>query len=205
MDVKARILQQAEVLFLRNGIKGVSMDDIAAALSMSKKTLYKAFANKDEIVQAAMTSHLHKVQGDCVRIGERAANAVQKMVLLSRWADSQFSEVHPSIIHDLRKFHPVTWALFREHQYTFILAQIIHNLRRGIAEGVFRANLDVGVLARLHLGQAELVFDPELYPPEQFTTTRIHQTLDEHFLLGIATPHGQQLFAEYRHQPEMAR
>lgn len=179
------------------------MDNIAAALSMSKKTLYKAFANKDEIVQAAMSSHLSKVQANCARISREAVNSVQKMVLIARWADAQYHEVHPSIVHDLRKFHPVTWALFREHQYSFLLAQLIHALRRGITEGVFRTNLDVGVLARLHLGQVELVFDAELYPPDQFSAARIHQSLDEHFLLGIATPYGQQLFAEYQQQPTL--
>ena len=201
MEARERILQQAETMFLRNGIKGVSMDDIAVTLSMSKKTLYKAFANKDGIVQAAMSSHLSKVRADGTRIGSGAVNAVQKMVLFARWADAQFNEVHPSIVHDLRKFHPVTWAWFQEHQYTFLLAQLIHNLRRGIREGVFRPNFDVGILARLHLGQVERVFNPELYPPDQFSAVRIHQSLDEHFLLGIATPRGQQLFAEYQQRP----
>jgi len=180
------------------------MDDIAAGLSMSKKTLYKAFANKDEIVQAVISDHLRKVQADFARVGDRAANAVEKTVLLARWADEHFEQVHPSIIHDLRKYHPVTWALFREHQSCFMLELISRNLHRGIAEGVFRPDLDVAVLARLQLGLVELVFDLELYPPDQFLAPHVHRIIDEHFLLGIATPHGQQLFAEYRRQPQAA-
>ena len=65
MENKDRILHHASALFLRNGIKSVSMDDIAASLAMSKKTLYKTFANKDEIVLGVMAGHLSKVQGEC--------------------------------------------------------------------------------------------------------------------------------------------
>lgn len=199
METKDRILTHAAALFLRNGIKSVSMDDIAAELAMSKKTLYKFFTNKDEIVQGMVTQHLSTVQGECCAIAGHAPNAVAQMLDVSRWADQQFSNIHPRIFHDLRKYHPVAWKLFAAHKSTFILDQITQNLRRGIAEGLFRPDLDVEVLARLSLAQIELTFDPESYPPAQFTPQRVNRVLDEHFLLGVVTRQGHELIADYRH------
>jgi AcrR family transcriptional regulator len=202
MENKDRILTRASALFLRNGIKSVSMDDIATDLGMSKKTLYKTFTNKDEIVLGVMTAHLNQVQGECARFEGISADAVREMLDISAWADQQFSNVHPSIFYDLKKYHPTTWSLFSEHKSTFILEQITKNLRRGIAEGLFRADLDVEVLARLNLAQIELAFDPDLYPPAQFSPLRVNKVFDEHFLLGVATLKGHRLFNKYQHITE---
>lgn len=200
MELKARILQHASALFMHNGIKSVSMDDIAADLAMSKKTLYKAFANKDELVTAAMTERMSRIQDECRRVQAPAANAVEQMLDLAAWADEQFSHTHPSIFYDLRKYHPTAWAAFQHHKNTFILSQIIDNLRRGVAEGLFRADLDVEVLARLSLAQIDLTFNPELYPPAQFSPLRVNRVLDDHFLRGVVTLAGYRLI-EQHHQP----
>ncbi|RZK13353.1 MAG: TetR/AcrR family transcriptional regulator [Hymenobacter sp.] len=202
METKDRILTRAAALFLRNGIKSVSMDDIATDLGMSKKTLYKTFTNKDDIVLAVMTDHLCKAQGECARFASVSADAVREMLDISAWADEQFANVHPSIFYDLRKYHPAAWALFSTHKSTFILDQITRNLRRGIAEGLFRSDLDVEVLARLNLAQIELTFNPDLYPPAQFAPSRVNKVFDEHFLLGVATLKGHRLFNKYQHITE---
>ena len=202
MEPKARIITHASAIFLRHGIKSVSMDDIAADLAMSKKTLYKTFTNKDEIVLGVVTTHLTQAQGECTRVASTAADAVQEMLNISAWADQQFSNIHPSIFYDLKKYHPAAWALFSAHKNAFILDQITQNLRRGMAEGLFRADLDVDVLARLNLAQIELAFDPELYPPTQFAPIRVNKVFDEHFLLGVATLKGHRLFNQYQHITE---
>jgi AcrR family transcriptional regulator len=202
MENKDRILTRAGALFLRNGIKSVSMDDIAADLGMSKKTLYKTFASKDAIVLAVMSGHLGQAQGECTRVASTAANAVEEMLNLSAWADKEFANVHPSIFYDLKKYHPESWALFATHKNAFILDQITANLRRGITEGLFRADLDVDVLARLNLAQIEMAFDPDRYPPAQFSPVRVNRVFDEHFLLGVATLKGHRLFNKYQHITE---
>lgn len=202
MEAKDRIISRANALFLRNGIKSVSMDNIAADLGMSKKTLYKVFTNKDELVLAVVSTELMGAQCECANVAGRAANAVEEMVMLSRWADEQFANVHPSIFYDLRKYYPAAWAQFSAHKNTFILEQITRNLRRGVAEGLFRPDLDVEVLARLNLAQIDLAFDPDLYPPAQFSPIRVNKVFDEHFLLGVATLKGRRLFNKYQHITE---
>ncbi|MGI4833828.1 MAG: TetR/AcrR family transcriptional regulator [Janthinobacterium lividum] len=201
MELQARILQHASALFMRNGIKSVSMDDIATDLAMSKKTLYKAFANKDELVTATMTNHMSRVQSECLRVQAPAHNAVEQLLDLTAWADEQFAHVHPSIFYDLRKYHPAAWGAFQHHKNTFILNQITENLRRGVAEGLFRADLDVEVLARLSLAQIDLTFDPELYPPTQFAPLRVNRVLDDHFLRGVVTLAGYELIERYHRSP----
>jgi hypothetical protein len=56
----------------------------------------------------------------------------------------------------------------------------------------------VEVLARLNLAQIDLAFNPELYPPAQFSPIRVNRVFDEHFLLGVATLKGHRLFNKYQ-------
>ena len=199
MEIKDRILNHAQQLFTRNGIKSVSMDDIAADMAMSKKTLYKWFENKDQIVQAAMSRHLEGTQLDCNTMIQGSTSAIDELFQMLEWVKQEFSNVHPSIFYDLQKFHPTTWQLWQAHKHEFILSQIIQNLHRGIEEGLFRADLDVDVIARLRLAQIELQFNSEVYPPRQFGHhERVSQALLEHFMLGVATLKGHRLINQYR-------
>ncbi len=203
MEIKDRILNHAQQLFMRNGIKSVSMDDIAADMGMSKKTLYKWFENKDQIVQASTTRHLTGTQCNCTAMMQAATSAIDELFRMMEWTKQEFGNVHPSIFYDLQKFHPGTWQLWQAHKNEFILTQIVQNLHRGIAEGLFRADLDVDVIARLRLAQIEMQFDSDLYPPRQFGHhERVSQALLEHFMLGVATIKGHRLINQYRQVTE---
>ena len=202
METKDRILHAAVTLFTRNGIKSVSMDDIASELGISKKTLYKWFDNKDELVSAVISNHLNRVQGECEGISGHALNAVDEMVQIMDWAKRQFSNTNPNTIHDLRKYYPGAWNLFHGHKNKYILAQIQANLRRGVAEGLYRADLDVEVLSRLRLAQIDILFDYEVFPTTQFDQPRVQIACNEHFLLGMVTLKGHKLVNEYRHVTE---
>jgi AcrR family transcriptional regulator len=201
-ETKDRILHAAVELFMRNGIRSVSMDDIAAQLGMSKKTLYKWFDNKDQIVLAVMQQHLVQEQADCEKCFASGSNALEEMFNLMQWHKQMLSTVHPSIFYDLQKFYPQAWALFEQHKNTFILQKIIDNMRRGMAEGVYRPDLDVDVLARLRLAEIELIFNPTLFPPRQFDLQRLHTVTVEHFLMGVASLKGHKMINDYRHVTE---
>ncbi|MBX0292745.1 TetR/AcrR family transcriptional regulator [Hymenobacter sp. HSC-4F20] len=202
MEIKDRILQAARDLFTSNGIKGVSMDDIATHLGISKKTLYKWFENKDQIVSAVISSHLSGVQGECECIIGHARNAVDEMVQMMDWAKRQFSNVNPNTIHDLRKYYPAAWNLFHAHKNKYILNQIQANLRRGVTEGLYRSDLDIEVLSRLRLAQIDVLFDPNIFPHAEFDQPRVQMACNEHFLLGMVTLKGHKLINEYRHVTE---
>ena len=198
MEVKEKILQEAFRLFCRRGIKSVSMDDIALQLGMSKKTLYKWFENKDEIVQAVIQNYLHAIEQSCNSLSCCAANAVDELIKIRAMNKKLFSELPSSIFFDLQKYHPAAWQIFNEHKTSFILIKVKENIRRGIAEGYFRDDLDVEVMARLRMAQIELVFNPDIFPPDQFNVGEVQLECLEHFLLGIATLKGHQLINKYK-------
>ncbi|GGF16554.1 TetR/AcrR family transcriptional regulator [Hymenobacter cavernae] len=202
MEIKDRIIQSAGALFGQRGLKSVSMDDIATHLSMSKKTLYKWFENKDQIVQASLELYLTTKQCDGQQLLNKAANAIDEFFIMLDWMRSQFADIVPGIFYDMQKYYPSAWQLWLDYKNTFVLAQIKANLERGIAEGLYRPELDVEVIARMRLALIELLLNAEVYPPRQFKQQRVQTCILEHFMLGIASLKGHKLINEYRHVTE---
>ena len=59
-DVKQRIMLEARGLFFRYGFSKVTMDEAAEALGMSKKTLYRYFPSKEELLEEVTSAHMEE-------------------------------------------------------------------------------------------------------------------------------------------------
>lgn len=123
-DLKEKIKRAAFSMFCQRGIKSVSMDDIAQHLAMSKKTLYKWFKNKDEVVYEATADYLCCVQHDCEGYIEQAQNAIDELFQVMALTKQVFSQTHPSIFHDLQKYHHDSWQLWLQHKNSFMLQKV---------------------------------------------------------------------------------
>ncbi|RDV15493.1 TetR/AcrR family transcriptional regulator [Pontibacter diazotrophicus] len=197
-DTRSKILEAAFGMFCQRGIKSVSMDDIAQHLAMSKKTLYKWFKNKDEVVYEALANFLSFVQQDCQSDVENAGNAIEELFHAMEMTKKIFTSIHPSIFHDLQKYHRDSWNLWQQHKVKFILEMIKQNIHRGMQEGLFRQDLDVETIARLRLVMIEMPFDAQLFPPYEFNIAKVQKDSLEHYMLGIATLKGHKLINEYK-------
>src|SRR5690606_30053877 len=132
-SVKDKIATEAFTLFCRRGIKGTSVDDIAQHLSMSKKTIYKWFSNKDEIVFWAINSYLTSIDTDCERCKEEAPNAIEELFAIMKTTRQVFASIHPSIFYDLQKYHANAWQKWQEYKNHDFLNRIKENLERGMS------------------------------------------------------------------------
>lgn len=200
--IREKIVAEAFSLFCQSGIKSVSMDDIAQHLSISKKTIYKWFSNKDEVVYSAVSNYLQHIECDCEDILSKSGNAIEELFNIMGTTREIFSKIHPSIFHDLQKYHATAWKLWQDHKNQYIFGKVRQNLERGIAEGLYRKDLDVEVMARIRLVQIELPFDQRLFPRHQFELMRVQLASLEHYMLGIATLKGHKLINEYKHVTE---
>ncbi|MCE2773152.1 MAG: TetR/AcrR family transcriptional regulator [Bacteroidetes bacterium] len=81
MEPKERILHAAAELFFRYGIKSITMDEIAKHLSMSKKTIYQFFRDKDEIVHELLAKDLTQHMCDFTEISQTSNNVVEEVFL----------------------------------------------------------------------------------------------------------------------------
>jgi AcrR family transcriptional regulator len=200
-DIKDRILKGAEELFLKYSVRSVSMDDIARHLSISKKTIYQYFADKDEIVTMVAVYHMEKnrIQFDSYKAA--AKDAIDEMVRISICLKSDFQKMNPAVLFDMQKYHAKAWSVWMEHKQNHVRESIISNLKQGIEEGYYRADINVEILANARLELIQFAFDDHIFPSSTFSLTEVHIQLFEHFIYGLLTDKGRKVYEKYKKQP----
>lgn len=200
-DIKDRILKGAEELFLKYSVRSVSMDDIARHLSISKKTIYQYFADKDEIVTMVAAYHMERNRIQFESFKAEAKNAIDELVRISICMKSDFQKMNPALLFDMQKFHAKAWNVWMEHKQHHVRDSIIHNLKQGISEGFYREDLNVEVVANLRLESIQMAFDDRIFPASKFSLTEVHMQLFEHFIYGLLTDKDRKVYEKYKKEP----
>jgi TetR/AcrR family transcriptional regulator, cholesterol catabolism regulator len=202
LDIQEKILNEAQRLFWRFGIKSVTMDDIAKMLGMSKKTIYQYFGDKNEIVCQITSTFLKKQDKDMEEIKNTSSDSIEEMFRISNYMKQMLESIHPSLLYDLKKYHPMAFNIFSEHKNTCFYESIVLNLQKGIAEGYYRSDINISVLAKLRMEQVEMGFNPEIFPLPEFRMQEVQLQLFDHFIHGITTLKGHKLLNRFLHVQE---
>ncbi|MEO6883061.1 MAG: TetR/AcrR family transcriptional regulator [Bacteroidia bacterium] len=198
MNPEEKILQTAIELFFKYGIKSVTMDDIAKQLSMSKKTIYNYYRNKDEIVLALTTAHFKGNILECEALAKNSKDAVFEMVGMMHQLRVMFARMNPTVVYDLQKYHPEAWQLFKNFKENHISKLVEDNLKKGIEQGLYREDIDVKIMVRLRLEEVEMASVPTIFNPQKFDLKEVQMELLNHFLHGITTIKGHKLIEKYK-------
>lgn len=203
MDNKKKILIAAGDLFMKYGVRSVSMDDIAHNLTMSKKTLYQYFQDKDELVLLATQAHMEIEMAEYNEVEENSINAIDELVGVNKCMRRDFKNMNPSLLFDLQKYHPNAWQEWVNFKNVYIRSQVARNLKRGIREGFFRDEIDPEVIATLRVEMVQMAFDESVFSRERLTLKELQLMFFDLFVQGILTEKGKQLYKEYLEKTDL--
>jgi AcrR family transcriptional regulator len=198
MSQKQRIIEGGEELFLKAGIKSVTMDDIARHLGMSKKTIYQFFKDKNELVIALVKKKLQDDEDQMSAIISQSGNVIEEMINMMKCSEDIFSRINPIVIHDMQKYHPDAWKQFQNFKSGVLIHTLEQLLSKGIKQGYLRPDIDVKILARMRVNQVELGFNTGIFPVAEFSTWKVQYQFLEHFNYGICTLKGYKLLNQYK-------
>lgn len=199
-DYKEKLLKGADELFMKYGLRSVSMDDIARHLGVSKKTIYQHFADKDEVVVSVAKSLMAKQKEQFELIANSSKNAVEEMVKISFCLKEDMKNINPSVLFDMQKYHQAAWNEWLNFKQKYIRQNIIRSLKKGIAEGYFRDDINLNILAVMRLEQVQMAFDNSIFPRDQFNIPEVQAQLFDHFIYGVFTEKGKKLYEKYKIQ-----
>jgi AcrR family transcriptional regulator len=198
ISIKAKILKGAEDLFTKYGVRSISMDDIARHLSVSKKTLYQHFADKEDIVTMTCKAHLERNNKEFDLVRDNASNAIEELANLSICLKKTMEEINPSLLFDLQKYHPKAWSVWLDHKNRTIRDSVVRNIKQGIEEGYYRPEMNAAVIAAMRLELVQLAFDEDVFPREKFRLSEVQMEIFDHFVFGIVTDKGRKLYLKYK-------
>lgn len=198
--MKEKILKKAESLYLRLGIRSVSMDDICRELGISKKTLYQYFENKDGLVKTVMEAHLDREKHKTLGISESSANALEELNKIGLNITENVEGVSPSTLYDLQKYYPMYFNTMMKKQNGIIFSFFHNNILRGIEEGHYRKNLSPDIVAHIFSKISYVIIESMSNPDFTYSRKKLIEELYDYHVHGIATKKGLETWSHYKPQ-----
>ena len=197
MNTENKLLTAIEHLFMRYGIKSVTMDDISRELGISKKTLYQHVDNKADLIHKVMFQHAAVELEAMEVIRSKAKNAIDEMLGVSQYVTQMLREISPTTIYDLQKYYRKAWKmmeqLHQEHFYSFIKS----NMEQGIKEGLYRDDFDPDIIAKLYVAKTLLVVDQSIFPLRDYNKEALFKAFIEYHIHGVASVKGLKKLEQY--------
>ncbi|MGF7043033.1 TetR/AcrR family transcriptional regulator [Mucilaginibacter lappiensis] len=193
MISKERIIDGCEDLFLKAGIRAVTMDDIAKHLGISKKTIYQHYSVKEKLIYTWVYGRILAEQQQLDLHISRSKNMIDQLIAMERLTLEIFAKINPILIQDLERYYTDSWLVVQRFKSEFLTSCLENLLIKGIAEGYIRSELDPLIIAKLYIGQMDLVFNQILYPNVKFDLYKVQSQILENFNFGICTNSGLEL------------
>ena len=191
---KNLIIKEAAKLFIRYGIKTITMDDVANELHISKRTLYELFNNKHDLVNEIVSSHINTENELLKKIISESENAIDIMLKSSRFILHMYSKLRPSVLFDLKRFYPDIWEKVEHFNNDYIRQMIENNLVRGIREEVYRNDIEPKILSTFYTLQLQVFSDDSNKNLSEFEFDKLTKQFFSYHLHGIMSQKGLEYF-----------
>ncbi|MBR6600598.1 MAG: TetR/AcrR family transcriptional regulator [Bacteroidaceae bacterium] len=194
IDLRERIVMEATILFQAQGVKQVRMDDIARELSISKKTLYELFSDKEELLLEVVKVISMSFHQNVRKIIGSSTNVLEQIFMLYRWVIEHCREVNPLFFIELMRYPQV--QTFFEQVHVQHADRIKEWLQMGVKQELLRDDVNYEVFLRQDGFQIDkLLINPEVrnYPPKV-----IYDSVVLVMLRGLATDKGLEIIKQWK-------
>jgi len=188
--MKDQILLKATEMFLTLGFKSVTMDDIAAEMGISKKTIYQHFSTKPDLVKEVTLKLFESISCGIDTISENNLNPIEELFEIKNFVLQHLKNESASPIYQLQKYYPKLFSSLKQKQFQIMQKCVIENLEKGVKKGLYRADIDVDFISRIYFIGVTGIKDNDMFPLKNYAMKNLmNQYLDYH-LRGICTPNG---------------
>ena len=146
-DVKQRILTESMPLIFNNGIKAMTMDELAKRIGVSKRTIYEHFKDKDALL-IAILNHYKRVREVQLNKISKESPTIVHLLFNSMPDSSEFSRI-VSLHNEIKRYHPAVYSEILHVEEKHETERVRKFLEKGIKQGVFNQDLNVELTAVL--------------------------------------------------------
>lgn len=195
--MKQDILKTAVDLFLTYGFKSVTMDDIANANGISKKTIYQYFENKTVLVEETVMFLFEIISSGIEDIRDQEKNPIEEIYEIKQFLMQNLKDEKSSPQYQLEKYYPKIFHNIKEKQFCVMQDCVGCNLERGKKMGLFREDLNVEFVSKIYFNCMMALKDKSLFPLEHFSMRMLMNHYLEYHLRGICTTKGLDYLNNY--------
>lgn len=196
MEIQERIISTAESLYFTSGLKSISLDDVCRPLKISKKTLYKYFGKKEDLVRSSFLGFFNRIETEIAQLTDRYNNPVEQLWHASDLAISKLAEINPAFIKEIKQYHQNIYLEIVKIRENFVRKMIKQNIRSGIEQGFFRNEIPIDFISEVFSNEILQITQKMASRETQFEPQLI-KALVEYHVRGIASKKGQEVILHY--------
>lgn len=185
MSVRERILAGFRELAFTVGFHRATVDDLSAKTGISKRTIYRYFRSKEEMVWAVMGEIMSTTEQKVNQALAATENPVEKVTALVRTVSQSLRVVNPLSVRDLQKHYPLVWERI-EHFRAGKARMVVEMLMAGSRQGYFRETIPEVFITALQAGIRDVI-NPGFILDHGLTIEKTVVSLFDIFLYGIVS------------------
>ncbi|MGQ9498589.1 MAG: TetR/AcrR family transcriptional regulator [Desulfotomaculales bacterium] len=183
MEIRDRIIRAMKEQAGQKGFHAVTVDELAAAAGVSKRTLYRHFKSKDEVIEAVLDDLTAGIERRAQEIIAGTAGPPEKIRAIVRAVVEGVRFMEPRNFGDLQRYYPHLWEKIDRFR-----AERIERLREvyleGCRLGYFR-EVDPDVLFTAYLAALRAVINPDFLLAHAVSLEQAFDTLVGILFYGI--------------------
>jgi AcrR family transcriptional regulator len=197
MDYKQRIIEEAAIMFRTYGIRSVTMDMLANQMGISKRTIYEVFRDKDELLKGVLKWMTLRQKEVMTNMFSETENVIEAIFRMLKLMSDHFQKMSPAFQMDVKRFHSdILRQLDGQNELPYYGSNS-EILKRGIAEGVFRKDIDIEITNKCLLEVVRMSNDKDIFPPDDYLNKDVIRNFYINYLRGISTQKGLDLINFY--------
>ena len=193
MDDQTKIIEQIEDKLFKEGFYKTTMDDVASELGMSKKTIYKFFPSKDDLVMAIAKHFMNSMKNKIVPALNSDKNAIEKLSELINILAKASEKVSPKRMDEIRKYFPNLWNEIDSFRTKMMFGNITKVIDQGKAEGLF-IDYPTNIVMNILVASVRNIVNPDFILNNNFSIIEAARYAFRIIIGGIVTEKGKKVF-----------
>lgn len=204
-EIQNQIVEAAHELFIERGIKDVKMDDIAAELSISKRTIYELFNDKEQLLHEVLKFQHEQMRERGKEIIRGSSHILEIILKLFNLHFELLKKVNNKFFSELGKYPEICKE--KQNKEKQNAKKFTAWMEMGRQQGLFREDADFEILTFILKRDLTTILEVKLQKGHtelsKYTLDELGRKLFLFYLRGISTPKGQQIIEDYLKENEI--
>ena len=161
-EQEEQILVESFNAMTRDGVRAFTVESLSQDLGMSKKTIYKYFPTKEDLVEKSVALFFYVIEKKLKKLIKNEPNPALQFVKVMEFVMGHISMISIEKLADLKMRFPAVWKkmetfrLDRRDDFYIILSE-------AQSQGFVRKDVDIKIIATLYMNIINSTFQPEFF------------------------------------------
>jgi AcrR family transcriptional regulator len=193
VEEQNKIIEHTEEKFFRDGFYKTTMDEIATELRMSKKTIYKFFPSKDDLIMAIAKHFMNRMKSKIVPALSSDKNAIEKLAELINILAKGSEKISTKRMEEIKRHYPGLWIEIDRFRTEMMFGNITKVIDQGKKEGLF-IDYPTNIVMYVLVASVRNIVNPDFILNNNFSIIEAARYAFRIIIGGIVTDKGKKIF-----------